>query len=190
MIKKTHTIGFIAALFSVSAFSAHDYALDTDLSSVSFATIKKQYIVEPANISHLSGTLDDKGDFDIAIDVSSVDTGVQIRDSRLNEILFKSAIHPKVKVKGKVDLANLKDGSFKMTIPVDVEFWGHTKVVEFPVVILKSNDYLMVSSSSPVVLSISDIGIPDSNLIELASKAGGISISDRVPVTISLMFKK
>lgn len=189
-MKKTHAIGFITALFSVSAFSANNYTLDTDLSSVSFATIKKQFIVEPANISHLSGILDENGYFDITIDVSSVNTGVQIRDSRLNDVLFKSAIHPKVKVKGKVDLVNLKDGSYQMTIPVDVEFWGHTKVVEFPVVILKSNDYLMVSSSSPVILGISDIGIPDGNLIELASKAGGISISDRVPVTISLMFEK
>ncbi|WP_135382719.1 YceI family protein [Vibrio tasmaniensis] len=190
MIKKVSSIGSILALFSVSAFAANDYALDADLSSVSFATIKKQFIVEPASISHLSGALDENGHFDIVIDVSSVDTGVQIRDSRLNDVLFKSAIHPKVKVKGRVDLANLKDGPYNMALPVDVTFWGHTKVIEFPVVILKSNDYLMVSSSSPVIIGTSDIGIPDNNLIELAEKAGGISISDRVPVTISLMFKK
>ncbi|NOH31726.1 YceI family protein [Vibrio mediterranei] len=190
MTKKIQFISFLVMLFSMNALSANDYTLDTDLSSVSFATIKKQFIVEPANISKLSGNLDKNGHFDITIDVRSIDTGVKVRDSRLNEFLFKSSIHPKVKVRGKVDLANFKDGSYRMVVPVDVEFWGHTRSLEFPVVILKSNDYLMVSSSTPLILGISDIGIPNRNLSDLASKVGEIPISSKVPVTINLMFKK
>ncbi|CAH8192770.1 YceI domain-containing protein [Vibrio aestuarianus] len=169
---------------------ASGYTLDSDLSSVGFSTIKNQFVVEPATISHLSGTINESGEFDVAVDISSVETGIPIRNSRLNDILFESLKYPKVKVMGKVDIANLKDGSYNMTLPANVTFFGKTKSIEFPVIILKSSDYLMVSSSSPVIVGLSDFGIPNTNLTKLAATVGGIHISDRVPVTITLSFKK
>jgi hypothetical protein len=52
MIKK---ILFIFILLSGKAFAFEKMAIMPDLSSVSFATIKKQYIVEPAVVNNIKG---------------------------------------------------------------------------------------------------------------------------------------
>jgi hypothetical protein len=48
----------------------------------------------------------------------------------------------------------------------------------------------MVSSLSPVIVGASDFGIPTENLTNLAATVGGIKISDRVPLNLTLTFKE
>jgi hypothetical protein len=108
----------------------------------------------------------------------------------LNEIFFESVKSPEVKVSGKVDLAALSNGPKKLVIPVQVIMYGKTKSINFPVVILKDNNYVMVSSSSSVIVGAADFGLPSENLTKLAATVGGIKISDRVPVSLALVFKK
>ncbi|WP_196356306.1 YceI family protein, partial [Vibrio harveyi] len=117
-------------------------------------------------------------------------TGIPIRNTRLNEIFFESAKHAPVKVTGKVDWASLGEGSHKVKVPAEVTLFGKTKSVEFPVVILNAGDTVMVSSSAPVIIGAADFGIPSKNLTDLAATVGGIKISDRVPLTLNLTFKK
>ena len=190
MKKAFSTLSIAVALFSSAAFAADNYTLDSDLSSLSFATIKKQYIVEPATIDALSGTLNSDGQFDVAIDLNSINTGIPIRNTRLNEIFFESAKHAPVKVAGKVDWAALGEGSHKVKVPAEVTLFGKTKSVEFSVVVLNAGNTVMVSSSAPVIIGASDFGIPTENLTNLAATVGGIKISDRVPLTLNLTFKK
>lgn len=57
MKKALSTLAVSLALFSSAPFAADNYTLDPNVSSVSFATIKKQYIVEPATINNLLGIL-------------------------------------------------------------------------------------------------------------------------------------
>lgn len=190
MKKAFSTLSIVVALFSGAAFAADNYTLDSNFSSVSFATIKNQFVVEPAIIDTLSGTLDNNGKFDVVIDLNSVETGIPIRNTRLNEIFFESAKHAPVKVVGKVDWSALGEGSHKVIVPAEVTLFGKTKSVEFPVVVLNAGNTVMVSSSAPVIIGASDFGIPTENLTNLAATVGGIKISDRVPLTLNLTFKK
>ncbi|WP_104040404.1 YceI family protein [Vibrio hyugaensis] len=190
MKKALSTLSIAVALFSSASFAADKYMLDSELSSLSFATIKKQYIVEPATIDALTGTLDAQGQFDVSVDLNSINTGIPIRNTRLNETFFESAKHVPVKVVGKVDWASLEKGSHKVKVPAEVTLFGKTKSVEFPVVILNAGDTVMVSSSAPVIIAASDFGIPSENLTNLAATVGGIAISDQVPLTLNLTFKK
>ncbi|TFH90141.1 YceI family protein [Vibrio ouci] len=190
MKKTLSTLTMTLALLSSASFSADNYTIDSNYSSVSFATIKKQYIVEPATINTLSGTLDSSGEFNVSIDLNGIDTGVEIRNTRLNEIFFESAKHPPVTVTGKVDWSSLGEGSHKMKVPTEVTLFGNTKSIEFSVVILNAGDTVMVSSSVPVIIGAADFGIPSKNLTELAATVGDIGISDRVPLTLNLTFKK
>ncbi|HHP0447947.1 TPA: YceI family protein [Vibrio harveyi] len=190
MKKTLSTLSIALALFSSASFAADNYTLDSNFSSVSFATIKNQFVVEPATINTLSGTLDSNGKFDVAIDLNSIETGIPIRNTRLNEIFFESAKHAPVKVTGKVDWASLGEGSHKVKVPAEVTLFGKTKSVEFPVVILNAGDTVMVSSRAPVIIGAADFGIPSKNLTDLAATVGGIKISDRVPLTLNLTFKK
>ncbi|EIW7863751.1 YceI family protein [Vibrio parahaemolyticus] len=187
---KVNVFAIVLCLFSRYLFASDGYTLDSKVSSVSFATIKSQYVVEPAVFGNLSGSIDENGSFEISIDINSINTGISIRDTRLSDILFESFKYPKVNVVGKVDLNILNEGVQNITVSSDVKFFDKIKTINFPVTVLKSNNYLMVSSSSPVVISLSDFDIPSSNLIELAKTVGGISISSQVPLMLCLSFKK
>ena len=190
MKKALSTFSIAIALFSSASFAADSYTLDSDLSSLSWATIKKQYIIEPATIDSLSGSLNSEGQFDVVIDLNSINTGIPIRNTRLNEVFFESAKHAPVQVTGKIDWTTLGEGSHKVKVPAEVTLFGNTKSIEFPVVVLNAGNTVMVSSSAPVIIGAADFGIPSENLTKLSTLAGGIEVSDRVPLTLNLTFKK
>ncbi|HAU8293442.1 TPA: YceI family protein [Vibrio vulnificus] len=178
------------AIFSLNSFANEEYTLLPNVSSVGFVTIKNQFIVEPAVITALSGIINTNGSFEVSINLNSINTGIPIRDARLNEIYFESSKYPFVKVTGNIDLTLLEEGSHSVTIPTQVSLFGKSKVIEFPVVILKVGNIVMVSSSIPIVISAEEFGIPKENLQKLAATVGGIKISDMVPVTINMTFNK
>ncbi|MYM60230.1 YceI family protein [Vibrio sp. OCN044] len=190
MKKTLSSLSIVCALFSSTLLANNDYDLDSELSSVGFATIKKQFVVEPATIDTLSGTLAASGKFEISVDLKGIDTGISIRDTRLNDVFFESAKFPNVTASGNVNWSGLGQGSHKMLIPAEVTLFGNTKTINFPTVVLKTDEIVMVSSSAPVIISASDFGIPSDNLNKLAALVGGIKISDKVPLTLNLTFKK
>ena len=188
-MRKILSFGLFLVIVSSPVFASEKFSLDENLSSVSFATIKKQYIVEPARIESLTGGLSESGYFDVTIDLKGVQTGVPIRDSRLADLFFDVVNYPKVKVSGKVNLKEFSNSPVKTVIPADVTLYGKTKKIDFPVTVFNSGDYIMASTNSPVVISGSDFGIPSDNLVKLAASVGGIEISDRVPLNFNLVFK-
>lgn len=76
------------ALLSLQSFAADTFNVVTDFSSVSFATIKKQYVIEPATISGVTGNLDESGKFAVFVPVANIDTAVAIRNERLNALFL------------------------------------------------------------------------------------------------------
>ncbi|GAL12101.1 hypothetical protein JCM19233_3091 [Vibrio astriarenae] len=189
-MKNLIALSIMLSIQSSQAFAATDYQVNTDLSSVSFATIKNQYIVEPSVINTLSGNLDETGSFNILVDLKGLRTGIPIRDTRLNELFFDTVSFPSIEVKGKVDIDLVEAEPQKLDIPVDVTMYGNTKTLLFPVIVFKQENTMMISSYLPVIVKASDFNIPSDNLTKLAATVGGISISDSVPINLSLIFKK
>jgi hypothetical protein len=186
MIKK---ILFIFILLSGKAFAFEKMAIMPDLSSVSFATIKKQYIVEPAAVNNIKGNYSN-GAFNLSIDFKHIETSIPIRDSRINELFLKTNLYPKVKVKGSINLDSVRQTISRQTIKVKVYFYGQVSEFDMPVVIHKSNGLITVNSYKPTIVRASDFKIPTENLKALAKTVGGISISDTVPLNVNLVFKK
>ncbi|MER0369794.1 YceI family protein [Vibrio vulnificus] len=190
MKKNLSALSIALSMLSIQAFAATDYQVNADLSSVSFATVKNQFVIEPAVINTLTGSLDETGAFNLSVDLKGLKTGIPIRDTRLNELFFETVKFPSIDVKGKVDLARLAKGPQKLDIPVDVSMYGNTKTLTFPVIVLEQGDAVMVSSYSPVIVRASEFGIPSENLTKLAATVGGIKISDSVPLNLTLLFQK
>ncbi len=71
---------FMLLTFVLGSAQAKDFTVDEKLSTVSFATIKLRYVVEPAIISDLSGSVSSSGDVLIQIPLNSISTGIQIRN--------------------------------------------------------------------------------------------------------------
>ena len=94
----------LGLLFLNISFAGNSYELDTDLSALSFVTIKKNYTVEPASIKSITGTISNEGEFSISIPVNAIDTGVSIRNKRLADIFFEEKKYPTFNATGSIDL--------------------------------------------------------------------------------------
>lgn len=190
MKKLIPTLGLFCTLISATSFAEMGYTLDPRLSNVTFATIKKQFVVEPASIKPLSGGLTEEGQFSILLDLKSVSTGVSIRDHRLNELYFESMTFPEVKISGKVDPAMLTGDPQNTTIAAEVTLHGVTKTIDFPVMVVPSEGFVMVNSTSTIIVNGADFGISTENLNKLSATVGGLAISDKVPLSFNLLFDK
>lgn len=199
MKKSARLLLAISTLFSLPilllspAHSAHHhYLLDSNVSSVNFATIKKQYIVEPAKFTEIDGRIDASGEFTLEIELASVDTIVPIRNQRLSELFFDTGKYPKATLKGKVDLAevsSLTEPTIK-DIDATLNFYGMDKKVTLSLLVVNTPQYIVVSSVKPVIVSAVSFGVPEANLKALSETVGAIAISPTVSVNASLVFKR
>lgn len=181
-------LGLFCTLISAPSFSETGYTLDPKLSNITFATIKKQFVVEPASIKPMSGGLTEEGQFSIVLDLKSVSTGVAIRDQRLNELYFESMTFPEVKVSGQVESSMLSGDPKRTTVAAEVTLHGVTRTIDFPVIVVPSSGFVMVSSASTIVVNGADFGISTENLNKLSATVGGLAISDKIPLSFNLLF--
>ena len=94
---------FIASsLFSSAAYA--DWILDAENSNISYGTVKNDMIGENNTFKTISGHLNNDGQIDIEIDLSSIDTLIEIRDGRMRDIVFKVSENATAKLSGEIDL--------------------------------------------------------------------------------------
>lgn len=182
----------LAILLSVYSFSSMaEWSLDNEQSSVSFVSVKKSTIAESHQFKKLSGSIVDHN-ASVAIDLTSVDTGIPIRDERMAKYLFNTTQFAQAKISASFQpslLNNLKAGeSREEKISVNVELHGKQKMVNFLVQIYKSNDkQLIVTSKKPSIINAADFGL-DAGILKLAELAKLPSITQQVPVGFVLTF--
>ena len=166
---------------------AGDWSINNNQSTVSFISIKKSDIAEVHRFKQVEGTLTDAGNFSLAIDLVSVDTGILIRDERMQGLLFEVAQFPKLTLSAKVNpqlLADLQIGEV-MTLQVDGEIALHGKkqTKTFNVLVAKlSAKKMVVTSLTPVVIQAGDFDLA-TGVEKLRDIAGLTSISLAVPVS-------
>lgn len=100
----------ISALLTMVSFScaAHWQVMEQD-SRVSFISLKKGDIGEIHHFKQLKGTLKDNGQFELVIPLTSVSTGIEVRDERMQNLLFEVSLYPELKLTSQVDSKMLKD---------------------------------------------------------------------------------
>lgn len=178
----------LLAILSGTALASESLNIVPELSSISFATIKKQYVIEPAVVDNIQGHYSNNT-FNVSIDFNNVKTSIPIRNNRINELFLKTNLYPLVKIQGGFDIKSLINPITKTSIKANVDFYGHIKAFEIPVIIHKTKELITVNSYKPIIVRASDFGIPTENLISLAATVGGINISDAIPLNINLTFK-
>lgn len=176
-------------LISIAA-NAADWQLDNTQSKLSFMSIKKQNIAEVHTFGQLSGGLNAAGEFSLNIDLSSVDTNIDIRNDRMKEFLFEIADFPAANIKAKLDADSINAMTVGQQVSDSVTgtlaLHGQQQELQFDVVISKlADDKLFVVSSKPVVLTVSDYQLVE-GVEKLRELAGLPSISHAVPVSFYL----
>jgi polyisoprenoid-binding protein YceI len=175
-----------------SAFATTSYVVDNKNSVVNFSVTKKQYIIEPAVFKDVEGTIDNKGNIKISIDINSVDSSNPIRDNRLVEMFFQADFFPHAIVTAKIDekVLNSKKTFQQIELPATLEFFDLKKEIKLSVMVAKIGNNILVTSLKPTIINAKTFDVPSHNLAALSKVCGGINISDIVPVNFVLTFNK
>ena len=176
------------------ATTADNWELDTTQSYLNFVTTKKLHVVETHRFDGLSGSVSDKGEASLVIDLASANTGIAIRDQRLDDLLFQVAQFPSAVVTIALadELAALQamapGESLKRELSAQLALHGQTRTVPTKLRIQRLTDKrFLVQSLSPVIVKAEDFEL-GAGIDALKQVASLTSISTAVPVDFALFF--
>ncbi len=196
-MKTTNTIakamtglGFL--FIACSASAAWD--LDNNSSSLSFVSIKKDTVAEVHTFESLSGSVGEDGAVKIDIALSSVDTGISIRDERMRKMLFETELFPKAVVVGDIDMKQFSQLEVGQLLEKDLQLklslHGNSKQFNAKIVVVKlDSDRFLVSTTRPIIIKAADFELVK-GIEALRTVASLPSISTAVPVTFKLVFEQ
>lgn len=181
----------IAALSTLVSFSSMaQWQVAEQDSRVSFVSVKKGDIAEVHHFKQLKSTLKDNGEFTLAIPLMSVSTGIDVRDERMQNLLFEVSLFPELKLTAQVDsqmLNTLAVGESKVVnIDGKIALHGKQQTKTFSVMVTKvSANKMLVSSFQPMIVNANEFGL-EGGVDKLRVIAGLSNISQAVPVSFVL----
>jgi len=177
---------------SSSAISNSPWALDAAASYLNFVTTKNTHVVEVHNFTRLGGDISSAGVATLTIDLATVNTGIELRDQRMRDLLFQVTTYPTATVTLTLPaglIANLAVGTTsEINITASLDLHGVTQPVATRVSVQKlTSTRLLVQNITPVLISAPDYGLTEG--VEALRAAVGIaSISKAVPVDFTLVY--
>jgi len=175
------------------AGDASSWTLSADESKIAYVSIKKESVGEVNYFEKISGTVSAEGDVTVNIDVTSVQTNIDIRNERMVAFVFDAA-KPTATLTTKIDMAALEKLEPGATISVDVEgtltLSGISVGIETSMFVARLSDKrVMVSTDDMIVVGTEDLGVTAGidKLMELAKLP---SITRVSPVSLRFVFTK
>lgn len=182
----TSTLLILAAPLSYA-----EWTLSPD-SSVKFLSTKNTNITEVHEFTQLSGSVSDKGKAEISIDLTSVETGISIRNERMQSMLFNVSDYTSATVSADLPdtmILALKNGETATSVlPLTLELHGEKKDIEADVLATAAADgHVIVTTQSPVLVNAGEFKLAKG--VEALREVAGLDrISTTVPVTFTLLF--
>ena len=164
-----------------------------DQSRIAFGSIKKDTVGEVHHFDGVTGTVGEDGKLNLAVDLASVQTNIDIRNERMLEHVFQAG-KATAMVSGEIDLDEVKDLKPGDTSIVDFEgvlaFAGVNVDVEAEMLVARlAENRVLVSTADFIMVSTEDLGIDAgiNKLMELAKLPG---ITRVTPVSVRVVFEK
>lgn len=197
MIKALTAILFAVGLAGCSAdapVTTDMWQLNGPTSAVSFVSVKNGDVVEVSTFSGLSGTVSEGGEARLAIDATSVETFVEIRNERLRDIFFETSQFPEASVEARLDPATFAalavGDNLEMELELTVSLRGVARTVYADVRLIRNGaDSVLVVSREPTLIDARDFGLGEA-VTALADIAGLDTITPVFPVSVYLVFER
>ncbi|WP_420583979.1 c-type cytochrome [Ruegeria sp.] len=180
----------IASAIVATPVLATSWTLTPEGSHLAYGTIKKDSVGEVNSFTGLSGHVTPEGKAEIEIDLSSVETNIDIRNERMIEHVFRKA--GSASLTAEFDMAEVSGLGVGETTTVYADavlsLVGTNVSFEAEMFVARlSETQVMVSTNDMVFISTEDAGVNAGvdKLMELASLPG---ITRTVPVTARLIF--
>ncbi len=194
MIRMTRLLALTTALVAAPlAAQAESWTLSGKDSALHYGSIKKNTIGEVNTFTGLSGSVDADGKVKVEIDLTSVETYIDIRNERMVEHVFGKD-NPTATITAQVDAGALEKLSPGEMSVVDVEgmltFAGQDVPIETSMAVTRISDKrAMVSTDGMIMLTMAELGLDGGidKLMELAKLPG---ITRVAPVTLRLVFDR
>ena len=175
----------------MAAVSAQaDWTLVNESSQLNFVSTKASHIAETHTFTELSGQITDDGAAKLVIDLTSVDTGIDIRDQRMQSMLFDVVSFPDARIETRLDLSALETLTAPTTLVIEAELSlaGQTTPVQGRVLVVPvDRSRVSITTVAPIIVRAPSLGL-ESGIEALREIAGLPSIGYSVPVTFSLIF--
>ncbi len=175
-----------------SGSAGADWKLDSAASSITFATVKNGSVEETHRFKRFTGSVSDSGNAQVTIDLLSADTGIEIRDQRMQEMLFGPGQEARIRTEFNVGNYRNMPEQWVAKVNPELTLELNSKVNQIPAALLfkalAGGDY-QVESQSAVVIDVADYGFTQ-GIEKLRSIAGLNAISTEVKVSFSLKFIK
>ena len=181
-----------AALLLMAQATLADWRL-TSASKVGYVSIKNNAIAEHNVFSGVTGSLSKKGQLKINIDLSTVETQVDIRNQRMRELFFEVTQYPQAVVTAELDvqeLAQIDSGApLEIVKPFTLSLHGVEATAEAHLRVVAVGGRAWVSTVRPILISAADFGL-EGGVSALQKIAGLEAIAAVVPVSVDLKFVK
>ena len=183
---------FITVFFLASSASAH-WELDNNSSTLSFVTVKADHVGEVHTFDQLSGDINDDGSVQITIELASVNTLIDIRNERMQNMLFETNLYPQATISGEIDLdavAAMDAGvSQAISVDFDLAIHGESSSYTADVLVTRTESGVLASTVKPIIV-MADTHGRVSGVEALREVAGLPSISRAVPVSFNVVFEQ
>jgi len=175
-------------LLLVTQATLADWRL-TAASKVGYVSIKNNAIAEHNYFSGVTGSLNKKGQLKISIDLSTVETQVDIRNQRMRDLFFEVMQYPEAVVTAQLDmqeLAQVESGApLELVKPFTLSLHGIESTGEAHLRIVSVGGRAWVSTVRPILISAADFGL-EGGVAALRKIAGLEAIAAVVPVSVNL----
>ena len=173
---------------------AAEWRLSAGESRLSFVSIKAGDIAEAHRFADISGTVDRSGAARLEIGLDSVETGIDIRNQRMRDMLFETQTHPTARITADLspdDFQDLNtDTRLQRSTIIAVDLHGVRADFEADLFVTRlGEDRVLVETASPLLLHAGDFDL-SAGIEQLTQVAGLPVISPAVPVTVSLVFER
>ena len=160
-----------------------------DSSRIGFVSIKNNRIGENNAFGRVSGSISESGQVAVSVDLSSVETGIGIRNERLQKILFEVASFPTASIDAALSdgqiVALRAGGARAESVLVNISLHGKTVSKTANVSVSSSGGDVRVTTTQPIVITAQEFGL-ESGVAALQQIAGLNAISRSIPVTVDL----
>ena len=161
----------------------------SDSSRIGFVSIKNNRIGENNAFERVSGSISESGQVAVSVDLSSVETGIGIRNERLQKMLFEVASFPTASIDAALSdgqIAALRAGGARVeSVSVNISLHGKTVSKTANVSVSSSGGDVRVTTTQPIVITAQEFGL-ESGVAALQQIAGLNAISRSIPVTVDL----
>jgi len=190
----THRVLFVVTTLLCASSANAEWLLNNHRSEVTFVSMKAIDFAEIHRFGDLAGRIADSGKAVVTIELKTVDTAVEIRDERMQSLLFETDKYPLATIRAKFDknmLRNMLPGAISSReVEFDLDLHGVEITVTTDVVIsMISETALIVVSRKPIIINAPEMNLSD-GVEALRAIANLPSIGNAVPVSFSLVFEK